>query len=214
MSDVLGSERTLAGALFVLIIVVIPALALVGGFGLPTNVWNMPLDQKLRTIADHPGGWRAINAWFLVALVLSSLGFASVATQLRGSGLSNLADLALVLYVIGAVLWIVELTSRMSAMVLAAEETANSGAVPVWAGPLASWGFGLFIVYAALSNVAVLGFGAALLRTDLVAAWAGCAAVAMSILVLALLVITRDNLPALNLIAPIVIGIALLLPRS
>lgn len=49
--------------------------------------WNMALEQKLRTIANHASGWRAVNGCSLASLVLSSLGLAAVARQLRGTPL-------------------------------------------------------------------------------------------------------------------------------
>jgi hypothetical protein len=214
LGDMLRSERAVAGALLVLIAVLIPA-AFVAAVGLPmSDVWGMPLERQLRTIAEHPTGWRAVNAWFVAALVLSSLGLAGVARQLRGTDAAHIADLAVLAYVIAAVLWTVELVSRLTVIVVAGNETVASGVVPVWAEPLAIWGSGLFIVYALLSNVAMLAFGAALLRADLVPAWAGWTAIGMSVLVLVLLAITRNNIPVMNLVGPVVIGVALLLPRA
>lgn len=214
LGDILRSERTVAGALLVLIAVLIPASGFVGAVGLPMDVWGMPLERKLRTIAEHPFGWRAVNVWFVIALGLSSLGLAAVARQLRGSELGHIAELAGLAYVLGAVLWIVELVARLTAVMAAGDQTVATGVVPAWAAPLALWGSGLFLVYATLSNLAVLGFGVTLLRTDLVPGWAGWSAVLTSALLLAVLAITRDNIPALNLIGPVIIGVALVLPRA
>jgi hypothetical protein len=214
LTDVLRSERSVAGAMLVLIAVLIPASGFVGTVGLPMDIWGMPLERKLRTIAEHPLGWRALNTWLVIALVLSSLGLAAVARQLRGSELGHIAELASLAYVFGALLWTVELVARLSVVMAAADETVATGVVPVWAAPLSAWGSGLFIVYAMLSNLAVLGLGMTLLRSDLVPSWAGWSAAGMSVLLLALLAITRDNIPALNLIGPVVIGVALLLPRA
>lgn len=214
LTDVLRSERSVAGAMLVLIAVLIPASGFVGAVGLPMDVWGMPLERKLRTIAEHPVGWRAVNTWFVIALVLSSLGLAAVARQLRGSEFGHIAELASLAYVLGALLWIVELVARLSVVMAAADQTVATGVVPVWAAPVTVWGSGLFTVYATLSNLAVLGLGLTLLRSELVPGWAGWSAVGASVLLLALLAITRDNIPALNLIGPVVIGVALLLPRG
>lgn len=214
LTDVLRSERSVAGAMLVLIAVLLPASGFVGAIGLPLDFWGMPLERKLRTIAEHPVAWRALNMWFIVALALSSLGLASVARQLRGSELAHVAELASLAYVIAAVLWTVELVARLSVTMVAADETVATGVVPGWAAPLSAWGFGLFIVYAILSNVAVFGLGVALLRADVVPIWAGWSAVGMSVLLLALLGLTRDNIPAMNLVGPVVIGIGLLLRRA
>ena len=214
LGDMLRSERAVAGALLVLIALLLPASGFVGAVGLPLDVWGMPLERQLRTIAEHPVGWRAVNTWFVVVLVLSSLGLAGVARQLRDTDAAHIGDLAVLAYVIAAILWTVDLVSRLTVIMAAANETVASGVVPVWAAPLASWGSGLFMVYAVLSNVAMLAFGGALLRAELVPAWAGWTAIGMSVLALALLAITRDNVPAMNLIGPIAIGVALLLPRA
>ncbi len=214
LGDILRSERTVAGALLVLIAVLLPASGFVGAVGLPMDIWGMSLERKLRTIAEHPLGWRALNTWFVIALVLSSLGLAAVARQLRGSELGHIAELASLTYVLGAVLFIVELVARLTAVMAAGDETVATGVVPAWAAPLALWGSGLFVVYATLSNLAVLGLGVTLLRTDLVPGWAGWSAVLTSALLLAVLAITRDNIPALNLVGPVIIGVALMLPRA
>lgn len=51
-----------------LIAALLPASGFVGAVGLPLDIWGMPLERKLRTIAEHPLGWRAVNTWFVVAL--------------------------------------------------------------------------------------------------------------------------------------------------
>lgn len=212
MTDMLGSTRVLGAVLLVAILpLIIPAAFAVG---MPIDVWNMPLEEKLRTIARHPTAWRAANAFFLAALVLSVFGLAAISRELRGSPASLIADLAVLAYALAAVLWSIDLVFRMSGTVVIAEETARTGLVPTWAPALVTLGTALLLTYACLSNLAVLAVGAALLQTDVVAGWAGWVAVGVSGLALALLVVTRDNVPALNLLGPIAIGIAFLLPRS
>lgn len=214
LANVVRTERIMAGALLVLILLLIPPGALLVLALVPVEVVNMPLEQKLRTIAEHALGWRVLNAGFMVLLVLSSLGLAALARQLRRSDAGVIGDLALVAYVMGALLFIIELAFRVSGMVLGAEETVRAGSVPDWMVSLTAWGYALFIVYTVLSNVGGLGFGVALLRTDIVPAWAGWLTVATSLAALANLVVTGDNAPFQNLIGPMAIGIALLLPRS
>lgn len=212
MTPSLDSPRFVAGVLLVLIFALIPLFA-VGVAQLPTNVWGMPLGEKLRTIAAHVDSWNGINRWFLASALLSTAGLTLVAWQLRGSTLGHVAAIGVVTYAIGSTLWIVELSSRLSVIAAAARETAQAGIVPVWAAPIATLGYGLFTVYAVLSNLAMIAVGGALLAANLVPAWAGWTAIGSGVVLLAGQLVTGDNIPAMNYIAPVVIGVALLLSK-
>lgn len=105
-----------------------------------------------------------------------------------------LGDLSLALLLVAAPLWLASLVHRM----VVAQEAA------AWAG-------GLFLAWSVLANIALVGFGAALLRSELAPSWAAWTQIALAALVLLQLVVTRDALPALYHVGPAVVGVAMLL---
>jgi hypothetical protein len=89
--------------------------------------------------------------------------------------------------------------------------TVRDGQEPVGYEVVAAWAGGLFSAWSLLVNLAVLGFGVAVVRSGYPATWCGWAAIVCGSLVLLGLVATGDSLPALYHVAPAPVGVALLL---
>ena len=161
---------------------------------LPLRIWTAPYRERLALIGRQRRRWQVVNLAFAAAAVSLVLGFAGLVDPLRRGGASTLADLSLALLLLGAPLWLASLVHR----IVATDEGA------AWAG-------GLFVAWSVIANVAVVGFGAALVRSDLSGAWSGWLAMALGALMLVQLLLTGDALPALYHLGPAVMGIALLL---
>lgn len=160
---------------------------------LPARIWAAPHAERLSLIAQQRRRWQLVNLAIATATVLLVLGFVALAEPLRREGSATLADLSLALLLLGAPLWLASLVHRI---VVAADGSA-------WAG-------GLFLAWSVTANVAVIGFGAAFLRSDLANGWSGWVAIVLAALILVQLVLTGDALPALYHLGPTAIGVALL----
>ena len=174
------STRTIAASLLILSLIVF-------GFGgaLFTGraFWGWPIDNS------HMSWERG----FIIAAVLATvLGLALLEDLLRIAGDSGFARLGMMAYLVGAVVVVVA-------------ETASLGG--------RNFVYPQIVLYVVLAFLAQAAFGAALLRTGLVAAWAGWATVIWNVGWLLIMLILRPNdiyFPVLHHVAPLIIGIALL----
>jgi hypothetical protein len=172
----------------------------------PARIWAAPLDEKLTLIAQHRRMWRRVNLCIAAAAVALVLGFAVLGDLLEREGAGALVPMSLALLLLGAGLWLASLVFRVTAMAKAAGTAAPPGFEAV-----ASWAGGLFLAWTVLGNAAVAGYGAAVVRTDYPAAWAGWVAIVLAGAMLVQLAATGDALPGAYHIGPAVLGIALFL---
>ena len=172
---------------------------------LPARIWTAPLSDRLALIAPHRRKWQLVNASIAAATVLLVLGFAALVRPLERAGSGTLVALSVATLLLGAALWLASLAFRISVLAAAASEAMPG----LEAG--AAWAGGLFLAWSVLGNAAVVGFGAAIVRSGYPASWCGWAAIALGALVLVQLVVTGDALPALYHVGPVLIGVALVL---
>ncbi len=145
-----------------------------------------------------------------VAWILLVLGFVGLTRLLVNSGGEQLAILALAVTVVATVLAILEAVFTIGLTTWAVKEAARTGITPEIYIVLDD---GLFdkiqFVYTVLGFAAQAGFGAALLKSTLLPSWVG-----QTTLVWGLVWLVADSfflgIPALLLIMPAVIGVALL----
>ncbi|KRE22392.1 hypothetical protein ASG80_10720 [Agromyces sp. Soil535] len=140
-------------------------------------------------------GYIAWERGFVIAAVLVSvLGLALLEQLLRDAGAVILPRLAFVTYLVGAIVLI-----SAEAFVIAGRGYLEPQIV-------------LFVVLACLAQAA---YGVALVQSRLVAAWVGWLTIAWNVGALGILALLFPNVyyPVLHFIAPVIIGIALLLPR-
>jgi len=133
------------------------------------------------------------RSFFIAAVVVAVLGFVLLERMLEAAGELILAPLGLAILFIGAVLVLVAETYNLS------QKEWLSATV------------GLHIVLAFLAQAV---FGAALLQTGLLPGWVGWATIIWNLTWLVLLPIFRPRdiyYPWLHYVAPLLIGIALLL---
>ncbi len=130
-----------------------------------------PLDEYLKLIASHRTAWYWINGCLLVSVTLTVLGLGAFTSVLRGAGDRLLSELGLLAYVFGAVLWIISMAFRLTLEVWAAQETSQSGVIPVGFEAWRQWAIVLFAIHMILAYLSVAAYGGALLGTGLLARW-------------------------------------------
>lgn len=203
-----------AGIVLVLTIVFIPGIALYmavkdkGGpmiFGQPPHEW-------LRLVHEHPRPWFWATISFIGAILVALFGLGLLAGLLHDAGDPGFADVGLLAFAVGAVLWVIHLAERLTVHPWAGKELAMKGVIPEVYRALSTWTWAMFLIFTVLAFVGVMAFGGAILASSLLPHWLGWAAIIYSALGLVILAITRDALPIMHHLMPLVFGIVLLLP--
>jgi len=152
------------------------------------GIWKWPAAQTTTHLMWERG-------FVITAALVNLMGFVLLENSLRRSGDAVLAPPTLTVYVIG------------TAVLMAAEGTFLSNREWVW--PQVA----LYVIIAFLVQAA---FGLALLRTGLVPAWASWATIVWNLAWLAAFALIRPAdiyYPVLHHVAPLLIGITLLVRR-
>lgn len=175
-------ERRLAASLLIVCGIVFA----VGGF-LYTGraIWKWPAGQTSAYLHWERG-------FILLALLVNVLGVALLEGLLRNAGESVISRLAMIIYLVSAVVLVVAETAYLNNR---------------------EWVYPQIVFYVVLAFLAQAAFGAAILRTGLVADWAGWATIIWNLFwLVVLLIFSPQNIyfPALHHAAPLLIGIALL----
>ena len=202
------------GIVLLLTIVFIPGTALYmavkdkGGpiiFGQPPHEW-------LRLVHEHPRPWFWATISFIGAILVTLFGLCLLAGLLHDAGDPGFSDVGLLAFAVGAVLWVIHLAERLTVHPWAGNELASKGAIPDVFTALSAWTWAMFVIFTILAFGGVMAFGGAILATNLLPHWLGWAAIIYSAMGLAILAITRDALPIMHHLMPLVFGIVLLLP--
>lgn len=149
-------------------------------------IWKWPVGQT--------AGFLRWERGFVILATLANLcGMVLLENMLRAAGESIISRLALVTYLVGTVVLIAAEMSYLHAR---------------------EWVYTQIVFYVILAFLAQAAFGAALLRTGLVAGWAGWATIIWNVVWLVVLSIAVPHnmyFPALHHVAPFIIGLALLI---
>ena len=141
--------------------------------GLDREIWGMPTKQYLQAIHANRRPWRWASAWIVAATVLNVLGFGLLSVLLRDVGGHLLGEAAQLVFLVGALLWIVVMAFRMGVEPIAAEALARAETVPDWFEPVQAWAMRLSLIYMVLGYVATAIVGWGLLQTAMLPAWLG-----------------------------------------
>jgi hypothetical protein len=177
------SERKVAA---ILLIACFMVFLVAGMMFTGRTIWKWPSAQT-------PEFLRWERGIVIAALLVNVLGFALLENMLRTAGDPIISRLAMVAYLIGAV-------------VIVVAETAFLGS--------GEWSTPQVVFHVVLAFLAQAAFGAALLRTGLVPGWASWVTIIWNLawLIGLIIVSPRDiYYPALHHVAPVIIGIALLI---
>lgn len=178
----LFSERQIAAILLIscALIFVVGGILFTG-----RTIWKWPVGQT-------PEFLRWEREFVIAALMINVLGLVLLDDMLRAAGELILSRLALVTYLIGAV------------VIVVAEMTYLHNR---------EWVYPQIVFHVVVAFLAQAAFGAALLQTGLVASWAGWVTIIWNLTWLAVLAIVSPRnmyFPALHHVAPLIIGIVLL----
>lgn len=179
-----------------------------GGYN--SAFWRLPLDQKLDHVAGHRWEWWWISIWPLVGLLTVSGGFFGFCEMLAERGEPTLAQVALGGYVVAVIAWVFGVTVQAAAVSEASKQRAESGLTPAWLHAFWSAAFLAELVWIVGSNIVYALVGGLILRTGVVAAWAGWVALIGGILTAAGVALRREGFPQLGILIPALIGVAVL----
>ena len=196
------------------------ALLFLAGASMPvtdskgTTIYALPPREHLLVVFAHSMLWQWASILFISGTIVTILGLALLATQLRDAGDRAFSQLGLIAFVFGAVLWVIILAFRLGIDPWAAQQTARTGVLPDYYMPLTLWTQTLFVIYTVLAFAALVAYGGAVLSTRVLPHWVGWLAMAYGLAGLGLLGVTGDSYPVLHHLMPILMGILLLLRRS
>ena len=119
----------------------------------------------LEAMAQSPGGhlWTSVGFALATLITLAGLGLLTVALREAGDRLWSVMGFAT--FSLGAILWLLHLTLRLTVLPLAAREFARSGLEPSWYEPWRLWAGLLFGTFSVLAYLALAAYGAAFLQT-------------------------------------------------
>lgn len=144
---------------------------------------------------ETAGYLRWERGFIIIAVLATGLGLVLLKDMLQDAGDSVLSELGTTLYLVGAVIVVVAETAYLSKR---------------------EWNYTQVVVYVVLAFLAQAAIGIALLQTGLVAGWVGWATILWNLAWLIVLPIVRPReiyFPVLHHVAPLIIGIMLLVQR-
>jgi hypothetical protein len=177
------SERHIAA---ILLIVCFLIFAVGGVLFTGRAIWKWPVGQTPRYLRWERG-------FIIAALLINLLGLVLLEDMLRAAGESIISRLALIMYLVGAVVVVVAELAYLHNR---------------------EWVYPSIVFHVVVAFLAQAAFGVALLQTGLVPSWAGWATVIWNLAwpVVLAVVSPRDMyFPVLHHVAPLIIGIALLM---
>jgi hypothetical protein len=180
-----------------------------GGYN--SAFWKLPMDDKLDHISQHQWAWWWVSIWELVGLYLLTAGMFGLTGLLNAAGGATVPFVALGGYVIAVFAWVFGLIVQASAMSIAATQRTESKQTPSWIHPLWQAGYVAEAVWIIGANVAYVGFGVAILQTNILAPWTGWAVAAGGVLIAGAVVIFRAGFPQLAILIPAFLGVALII---
>lgn len=204
------SPNRLAGILLVaslLVLILALIIMIVSG---ATPGFSALLRGSLAEVAPYAATFRLLSLMFAVAWIVQLLGLGLLTRLLVRAGDEQLAVLAFTLVVVATLLAVLYTTFRMSVDLWAADQAAQTGTIPEVFEPLKAWTNDFFSVAYRAHLVGGIGFGWGMLRTELLTSWVGQAAIGWSVLWL-IGGLVGVGAPAIPLIMPALIGVALLM---
>lgn len=206
------TDTTVTGiVLLALVPLVVVTGVLEARAGFMSDFWRLPLDGKLDRIAEAPRHWTAIGATWIAIVAAVSAGMTAATVLLVEAGAGVPAGLALGPFLVATTGWMIGVTGQTIGGAMAARERRETGDTPGWIRPawMAAWWSEL--TWVLVSNLALVAWGLAILRSEVIVRWAGWTLVGIGSVVVLAVTWLRDVFPQLALVGPIVLGVALVL---
>jgi hypothetical protein len=174
-------------------------------------IFGQPPREWLRLVFEHQALWRVASILFIAGVTTTLLGLALFGSLLAKAGAPSFAQAGLIAYMVGAVMFVINLAARLTVDPWAAKATAETDAIPEAYAPLTMWIGALFVIFTILTFTGLAIYGGAVLATGLLPSWSGWLAIVYGLGGLGLLAAIRDAPPFLQYLMPILLGVLLLL---
>jgi hypothetical protein len=168
--------------------------------------WELPLDAKLDHVGRHNGAWWLMTLPWFPILAVTTAGLAALAFLLADA----IGWAAFGAFTLAVAAWLIVVSFQLGTAPVAAQHRAQTGATPDWAEAAWQVGYVLERVWIVLANLAAVGYGVAVLRTELLPGWLGWAAIVVGLGVSTVVLLTWDGFPELALPVYLTLGVALL----
>ena len=129
--------------------------------------------EFLEIIGVNTKAWRKSAAWLGIGTVLNILGIGLLTILINEAGGQLLGTSSLLIFLSGALFWIVGMAFRIGVEPLAAEQLAETSDVPAWFEGIQAWNTSLGLIYMVLGYIATAIVGWALIETSLVSVLIG-----------------------------------------
>lgn len=150
-----------------------------------------------------------------VFAILQLIGFGILSAAVSRAGEQTLGLISFGLWVFASAVAALRTAFEGTVTVWAGEQWASTGTVPDIYEPLSAFAQNSFLWYAEIPwLVAAAGFGWAVVRSGVLPAWIGYAAIAWSVLWLVLPYVFGSDLPAVLILFPLLFGIAMVVAPS
>lgn len=214
MKQAFWTDGRAAGSLMAgpLPIIIVALIILIASGALPAS--SMNLQAEFAQAASYTATFRLLFLLSALGWIVQSLGLGLLSRLLLRAGQGQLAILAFTLVLAAAPLVVLWATFRMSVELWAVQEAAHTGSLPELLTPLQAWNNSFFrLAYVAYLAAGAV-FGYAIVRSTILAPAIGWASIAWTVLWLAARFIGSVGIPAVPVIMPAVIGLALLLGET
>lgn len=179
--------------------------------GFDNAFWARSLDDKMDYIPERRAAWHRLGTvWIFIGLLLSA-GFMAFTFQLAGEGEPVWAAIGFGAFLPVVVALFLGATLMVTTIAAAAEDRRKTGSIPGWAHPVWRTAWWLERAFVIGANLAYVAWGIAIVATGFPAVWAGWVAIISGALIAAWASLRDYFFQHMALLAPIVIGIALLL---
>jgi len=176
------------------IIMIGSVLFFIAAFSPISRIFGIPSpDRKLEIILSAPNQWMAAQVFFALGALVTAAGVAFIAYYFRNHHISSLLNICVLMLFIGAFLW----TWHVYLRAIDPELFVQRG-IPVW----------YFAAYTFLTQVGLVLFGIALLRTEL-QSWVGWMMIGSMGFFFVLTIIFRDMPPFVYYIVTLITGVML-----
>ncbi len=161
---------------------------LIGGFvffSVGAALWKTDyqrsLPEALMAIAQSQRRWRWIHTWMIGAVAITIAGLGALARLLADSGELVYGTVGFVLFAVGGTLWLVAVAWRLTALVMAARETEQTGTIPGGTEGWSEWFGVLHSIHLLTAYVSWTFLGSAVVSSEMVAEWLGWLGVGLGV---------------------------------
>ena len=207
-----AADLVIVGAVLVSIVALLVAEAIVySRGGIMGEFWASSLDDKLDHVVSVQRQWWLIGAVWMGLMAVTTAGMAGLTFLIADNGAGTVAWVSFGGFLVAAAMWLGGVTAQTGGVVVASRQRQETGETPSWIHPLWQSAYLTEGTWIVLANLAYIGFGVAILQTDLVGAWAGWVAIVAGAAIPIIFAITRTGFPQMSLLVPVVLGVALLI---